>query len=247
VTVDVTRYRWNQPGPTGRVLRVLLLGTGIGAALVDVVAFLYLRDHRFVMHVPDPRGNAPFVSPAWMGSSFSGLLWVPSLLSQATMIVWLIWQHNATANLWVRRYEGLRTTPGWAVGWWFVPFASLGMPLVGMLELDRRSTPDGAPRKASPLLGWWWAAWVAESILPVIVVLTMMLPRVVEWARTVPENATTLDLTSLVHAFAPWVLVFGILQCVAAVLASRVVTRIDTAQAALVGFAMIPPPRPDVG
>lgn len=244
--MDVTRYRWNQPGPTGKALRVLLLCTGIGAVLVDLVAFLYLRHHRFVMQVPDPQSRAPFVLPAWMGSSHFGLLWIPSLVSQATGIVWLIWQHQATANLWARRYPGLRTTPGWAVGWWFVPFANLGMPLVAVLELDRRSTTGGLPRKASPLLGWWWAAWVAESILPVIVLLTLMLPRFVGWAQTVPENATTLDFTSLVHAFAPWLLVFGVLQCVAAVLAFRVVARIDRAQSAMVDTASVAPPRPDI-
>ena len=68
---------------------------------------------------------------------------VPSLVSQATVVVWLVWQHHATANLWSRGLPGLRFTPGWVVGWWFVPFANLVLPYLAMRELDRRSTRSG--------------------------------------------------------------------------------------------------------
>ena len=159
-------YRWNRPGPTGTALRVLLLLSGAGTLLLDVAAFLYLRRHVFVIDLPDPQSSSTFVPPAWMNNP-SAVLWLPSLFSQATMVVWLIWQHQATANLWARRYPNLRTTPGWAVGWWFIPFANFGMPLVAMLEVDRRSTPDGLPRKASPLLAVV-VAWLGGS-LPVVV------------------------------------------------------------------------------
>jgi uncharacterized BrkB/YihY/UPF0761 family membrane protein len=41
-----------------------------------------------------------------------------------TGLAWFIWLHRAVANA---RSLGVPTecTPGWAVGWWFVPFANL--------------------------------------------------------------------------------------------------------------------------
>jgi len=82
--------------------------------------------------------------------------------------VWLIWQHHATANLWARGYRDLKIRPGWAVGWWFIPFANLVMPCVAMVELDRRSTTDGSPRSTSPLVGSWWAVYVGGSVVVTI-------------------------------------------------------------------------------
>jgi hypothetical protein len=219
---------------------VLLIATGVSMLAIGAAAFVLLRRHRIVLELPagpgDPAGFA------WMSSPWYGLLWIPSLVSQLTIVVWLIWQHQATANLWARGLPGLRTTPGWAVGWWLIPFANLAMPFVAMRELDRRSGPDGP---ASPLLGWWWAAWLAASLVPWIGMLASVWPEAVRWARAIDAAATTLDLTPLARPAAPWFLLAGILQLVAAALAVRVVARIDGAQAATV-LDEPPPPRPDL-
>jgi len=246
VTVGTGRYRVRSPGPTGKVLRILLLCTGAAALVADVGASAYLSRRSFVLRVPssgDPYLTEPL---AGFGSGWFALLQIPSLLSQATIVVWLIWQHQATANLWARGHTGLRITPGWAVGWWFVPFANLGMPLVAMRELDRRSSADGVPRKASPLLGWWWAAWLTSSLVPVIGIFGAVFPKVVEWAGAIDEHATTVDFTPLTRVVAPWLVATGALQLAAAVLAFLVVKRIDTAQAGMVGASPPLPQRPDL-
>lgn len=54
-------------------------------------------------------------------------------------IVWLIWQHRAQKNLEGLGATWLRFTPGWAVGWWFVPFANLVKPFQTMRELWKAS------------------------------------------------------------------------------------------------------------
>jgi hypothetical protein len=208
-----------------------------------VAVFFYVRNRTFVMHIPE--SNAPY--PQQVGSSFSALLWLPSLIAQATIVIWLIWQHQATANLWARGYQGLHIRPGWAVGWWFIPVANLAMPLVAMLELDRRSTLDGRPRKASALLGWWWAAWLSSSFIPIIGVFGAGFDALVEIARTTDERATVVDFTPLVHDIAPWFLVAGGLQAIAAALAFTVVQRIDDAQQPMAAAGIDAPMRPDVG
>jgi hypothetical protein len=64
--------------------------------------------------------------------------------------------------------ERLEFTPGWAVGWFFIPFASLWMPFRAVREIwcrshdprDRRNCPSG-----SVLVGVWWTCWIADNLL----------------------------------------------------------------------------------
>ena len=62
---------------------------------------------------------------------------------------------------------GLRFTPGWAVGWWFVPFANLVKPFQTMRELWKASggEEDWGHSRTWSLIGWWWAAWLTAGVL----------------------------------------------------------------------------------
>lgn len=72
---------------------------------------------------------------------------IASLLALATGIMWLVWQHRGHSNLWARGIPGLRYSPRWAVGWWFVPFASF-MPYKTTRELWRNAgRPAPRPRR----------------------------------------------------------------------------------------------------
>jgi hypothetical protein len=229
-----------------RILQILLACVGGLALVVDTVAYSWLRSGTFVLHVSDPDRLGRRVS-TWTGtgldSAIPAFLWLPSLLSWAVIVLWLIWQHGSTTNLWARGYRDLKIRPGWAVGWWFIPFANYAMPLVAMLELDRRSTRDGVPRRASPLLGWWWAAWLASSTLPAIGAVNAVFSAIAEQADR-SRVANTFDFTAAAHSLAPWVLLAGVLQAIAAGLAIAVVRRVDDGQATLFGAGGAPP-RPD--
>jgi Domain of unknown function (DUF4328) len=238
-------YRLEPPGRLGGALRILLIVTGVVGLVVDLAVAAFISTHDFILNIP-PRGQSyPPPRFTYTGSPLLGWLWLPSLVSYATIIVWLIWQHRATANLWARGYLGLRIKPGWAVGWWFVPFANYGMPLVAMLELDRRSTPDCLPRKSSPLLGWWWAAWLSYQLIPVLAIWGVAFSELVHLAQQVNRNTTQIDMTNLAHRIAPWLGVAGTIQLVAAVLAFFVVERIDQAQNTMFAAVFALPPRPD--
>jgi len=68
----------------------------------------------------------------------SGTSAIGGLAFLATVIVWCIWQHRAQANAVVLSGGGLRFTPGWAVGWWFIPIANLWKPFQTVRELCAR-------------------------------------------------------------------------------------------------------------
>src|SRR6185295_7113854 len=63
--------------------------------------------------------------------------WV--VLFAVTGIVWCVWQHRAQRNAIELAYGKLQFTPGWAVGWWFVPFANLVKPFQTVRELWKAS------------------------------------------------------------------------------------------------------------
>jgi hypothetical protein len=86
-------------------------------------------------------------------------------------IVWLVWQHRAQANLHAAGVQRLRFTPGWAVGWWFVPFANLVKPFQTVRELWKASDPathDRLEAKTWPVVGWWWGGYLAFNVLDAI-------------------------------------------------------------------------------
>jgi hypothetical protein len=58
-------------------------------------------------------------------------------------------------------------SPGWAVGWYFVPFANLVKPFHAMKEIWFASHPSegGYEEKAPMILGWWWGLWIINNIL----------------------------------------------------------------------------------
>lgn len=94
---------------------------------------------------------------------FIGLAQV--LLTVVTAVPFLIWQHRAYSNLREIGTGYLFASPGWVVGYWFVPILNIYKPYVVMKELWQRSRVAnklGDPRtvRVPATLGLWWAsAW----------------------------------------------------------------------------------------
>jgi hypothetical protein len=85
-------------------------------------------------------------------------------------VAWLVWQHRAHTNLTALGAGELRFTPGWAVGWWFVPFANLVRPPQVMSELIRASDPasgraENADPKTPRIVWVWWLIWVIGGLM----------------------------------------------------------------------------------
>jgi hypothetical protein len=64
-------------------------------------------------------------------------------------------------------YGKLEFTPGWAVGWWFVPFANLVKPFQTVRELWKASHGGDNGRVVATwsVIGWWWGLWLGASVL----------------------------------------------------------------------------------
>jgi hypothetical protein len=84
-----------------------------------------------------------------------------------TGIVFLVWIFRANRNARALGAQGMRFTPGWSVGWFFVPIMSLWKPFQAMREIWQASAAPGNWQgvQAPPLLGWWWAIYLINQIL----------------------------------------------------------------------------------
>jgi len=95
-----------------------------------------------------------------------------------TIISFLMWMNRAAWN--VRALLPGATfefTPGWCVGWWFIPFANLIKPAHAMSEIAKASSAAAMRDRNDPyvsswmtastptIVGTWWAAWVISNLI----------------------------------------------------------------------------------
>jgi hypothetical protein len=135
------------------------------AALVADIAAVFADLYAYVQYSRLPAGSLAG-DRLLESDGLSGLVGLAQFgCGLAAFILFLIWIHRANGNL--RRLSGetLTITPGWAVGWFFIPVASLWMPYLAVKEIwevSHRGTGRG-----TALVGWWWAAMIATSVTAV--------------------------------------------------------------------------------
>lgn len=118
---------------------------------------------------------------ALMAAGLLGLL--QSGVSLFTIVVFLVWINNAAKNVRTFGHDGLRFTPGWAVGWWFIPIASMWMPFLALREIWRASEPESVGRgpgawmttRVPPIFGVWWATYLLAGFVGAFAALPMLL------------------------------------------------------------------------
>jgi hypothetical protein len=98
-----------------------------------------------------------------------------SLLALAARLTsWVavcVWTYRAAANLRGLGRYGMANTPGWCVGWYFVPFANLVKPVQAMSEIWRASDPESgegawiSSPSPTPLLALWWGPYLLAGII----------------------------------------------------------------------------------
>lgn len=70
------------------------------------------------------------------------------------------WTHRVSSNAWALQPSAMTTTPGWAVGWYFIPLALLWKPYQAIREVWDVS----ASANTSGIAGIWWTFWIVGSL-----------------------------------------------------------------------------------
>lgn len=98
------------------------------------------------------------------------LIAVSALLTVMSLVLAYVlagfWIYNAACNARALGARGFQNSPGWAVGWYAVPIASLFKPFEAMAEIYKASrSPVGWPLQKTPLLlRFWWGAWLIAGL-----------------------------------------------------------------------------------
>lgn len=74
------------------------------------------------------------------------------------IVLFFFWLHRAASNTEALGAKGLESSPGWTVGWFFVPVANLVMPYRAMREVWQasRSPAQWNTARIGPGLLLWW-------------------------------------------------------------------------------------------
>lgn len=84
-----------------------------------------------------------------------------------TAILFLRLLSRANRNARAMGARDMNFTPGWCIGWFFVPIANLFKPLMGVREIWKASIPtegDWSKNETPALLSVWWALWIVANI-----------------------------------------------------------------------------------
>jgi uncharacterized protein DUF4328 len=192
-----------------------------GMVIVAEVAFAINCAMQYELLSAVKRGDK-FLPAIWEANDLRyRFTWGISVLARIpTIIVYLMWIHRAYRNLPALGANRLQHTPGWAVGWFFVPIACLVKPYQVAAEIWRNSDPQaiGAPRASSVApVAFWWAAWLATIVAVRIASVVYDLA---------PERRTVSALMDATMAF----LAISVITIIAALLAILVIHSIDKNQ-----------------
>jgi hypothetical protein len=159
--------------------------------------------------------------------TFVGVSVLLTLASLATVFVLLvIWMWRIAKNNELLGRVDPRFRPGWTIGGWFVPLASLVIPVMVMQDLWRGTDPASRPgdptwrsARRSAVVGWWWVAYLVSFL---------------RFAGSGSEAVTRSELETL-RTTDTVAVVGSIASIVAAILLVKVVRSISRRQDALFG------------
>lgn len=121
------------------------------------------------------------------------------VLSLLTIVVFAVWIVRAHRNLPALGAENLDVTPGWALGWFFIPIANLWKPYQAMRTLWQAS--HDAPRWELEDVPWWftlwWILWLISAVIGRILMRQLFGEETSEnllWASRVELVATVVDV-----------------------------------------------------
>jgi len=97
-----------------------LRGLLMAALVTDLAAVL--TDLYVSVEYADVPGDRPYDGLFLESDGLNGLVSLgPSAIGLAALIVFLMWIHRANRNVHLLSGETLAITPGWALGWFFIP------------------------------------------------------------------------------------------------------------------------------
>ncbi len=109
-------------------------------------------------------GSGPAPETVNMITGAGGIALLVTTLGSIIFVARWIMRVNANAH---SMSDSMTITPGWNVGWFFVPVALLWKPFQGLRETWQASvSPHNPTSVAVPaIMRWWWGLWLVSNAL----------------------------------------------------------------------------------
>tara|TARA_Y100001970_G_scaffold287577_1_gene412599 strand:+ start:745 stop:1416 length:672 start_codon:yes stop_codon:yes gene_type:complete len=84
-----------------------------------------------------------------------------------TAVYYCRWIYFANKNSRTIGANAMQFTPGWSVGWYFIPIACMWKPYQAMKEIWKTSknSENWQSIETPALLRYWWMLWIASTLL----------------------------------------------------------------------------------
>ena len=172
-----------------RVMYVLLLVEGL--VIVAMGLNYILRPDEFAATLRVVPGRMPSIDPIGL---ILGVLYVASLIGLA--ISMMMWIYRSVENCWYLLGGIPERSPGWSVGWWFIPGANLVMPLLVVWDLNRRMA-RGVASPMMPLLLVWWVIGPLIGIAGLVITFPISFQAALPPGPTLEEGRRLAFITGL--------------------------------------------------
>lgn len=227
------------PFASGRVRAVFTMSLLAFLVLCDAVALLASFSQYQLLDAIAHGQQFPQADLQANDDRMQAIVIADGVANLAITVAFLMWVHRVYRNLPALGAPKLEMTPGWAVGWYFVPFANLVKPCLSMAEIWKYSDPDQPDRLrkvASPLVGIWWASFLINRFID----------RIGAWTGFDKSDHPTLDSLKQITLFG---MVALTIELIAALIAISLIFRVNVNQqrmhdSILARTPSMPPPAP---
>lgn len=161
-----SRYSYADPSLISSVIFFLLIAT----ILVDSVGIIFGFGEATVLQKIQSNSYESHEAMQAAANSSDLRVGMIGLLQMAMAIllgiVFLFWTHRVCKNAHSFNTVTMTITPGWAVGWYFIPIFNLWKPYLALREAFHASChPEGQRNGGAAILGVWWLVHITTGIL----------------------------------------------------------------------------------
>lgn len=196
-------------------------------AIIGVKVFLAVEVAAGLASFAMAASDAPGGAASDLALLDAGIALLDFLVFVVSGILVLRWIHRTNRIAHGFGEDAVAMSPGWNVGWFFVPIASLWKPFEGVRESYQASVNPEAPYhvEVPQAMRLWWGFWIAWNILTNLAFRFQMLAGADGGGRAA---------SNFLYGIAGFV---GIPLCLALIATIREVTGVQCASASAATFA----------
>lgn len=122
-----------------------------------------------------------------------------------TAVVFLRWTYFSNRNARSLSDGALQFSPGWAVGWYFIPIANLWKPYQALEETFKASDPkfldDWRKAERPRIMALWWTLWILSRFVGQLILRTSLRAETIDELLSSSWLTFFLDVLDIALAF----------------------------------------------